>query len=160
MFIFRNASLALDIQFLCSCTEEAVYPTSRFHHLLIVLCVALRSLELFPVQFGMSTASILLQLIFQWSCWWNNLGVLSDVSMGYSYAQICSRQIYSSPSFLSALTLEFFDTFSPKAFFHRHILSQPSQPETLAEKPPASLTRKSGRMSSLFLLFSNFNYLI
>lgn len=55
---------SLDIQFLCSCTEKTVYPTSRFHHLLIVLCVALRSLGLFPIQFGMSIVSSFFNWLF------------------------------------------------------------------------------------------------
>ena len=43
-------------------------------------CVGLRHCGLFPIQFGMFAGVILVQFMFEKSCWWGFIGVASDVT--------------------------------------------------------------------------------
>lgn len=54
--------------------------TPIFSQLPVVLCVGLRLLKLFPIQFGMSIGGVLVQLMFEVTCWRDFLGIASGIT--------------------------------------------------------------------------------
>lgn len=105
----------------------------RYPQLLIVLCVWLKLCGLSP-QFGMVVGAILARLMWSQSCWWDFMGVTSDitrkqnlmanslilwfwqcfgpVSLQYSLGLKCRSLLQMSPLELDSATLHFDLQFS------------------------------------------------
>lgn len=80
---FRTDCLSLENQLACSSLGKATCRTPSFPPLPLVLW-RVETSGLSPVQFGVFTGVLLVQLMFRESCWWDFMGMASDVSGRHS----------------------------------------------------------------------------
>lgn len=83
VYVFRSDHLGLGIQLVCFFLGKTT-STPSFSQLPIVLWIELRSHKIFCIHSGMFANITLDQLMFRRSCWWDFMGVVSDVTVRHN----------------------------------------------------------------------------
>ena len=76
MYCFSADHLVSDNGLMCSLLDKTISFSPNIPQLPEVLCVRFR---IFPAQFGMFTATVLVWLMFLQLCWWDFMGVASGI---------------------------------------------------------------------------------
>lgn len=80
VFKFDHLSLDTSVQFVCSSLEKRDSPASTCSQLPILHCIGVRPHYLFPIQIGMFTDVLIVQVMFLQSRCKEFTGVLSEIS--------------------------------------------------------------------------------